>query len=68
MYYGSFKQLINLRNSSNKPFGLLTYNENGIQQFFQRKRFGMLTTIHYATQERRQVVQASWFEHFQRGH
>jgi hypothetical protein len=28
----------------------------------------MLTTIHYAIQERRQVVQASWLQKFQRGH
>jgi hypothetical protein len=30
-YYGSFKELINLRNYSNKPKGLMIYNENGIQ-------------------------------------
>lgn len=28
----------------------------------------MLATIHYAIQERRQVVQASWLKHFQRGY
>jgi hypothetical protein len=36
-YYGSFKQLINLRNSNNNPKGLMTYNENDIQQFFKKR-------------------------------
>jgi hypothetical protein len=68
IYYGIFKQLINLRNSNNKTKGLMTYNENDIQKKFQRKRLGMLTTIHYDIQERRQVVQASWLKHLQCGH
>jgi hypothetical protein len=57
-----------LRNSINEPKNLVIYNGNGIQPFSQRKNLGMLTTIHYAIQERKLVVQPSCPKHFQCGY
>jgi hypothetical protein len=57
-----------LTNLNNKLERLATYNENGIQPFFQRKKLGMFTTTHCVIQKRWQIIQASCPKHFQCGH